>query len=61
VPVLDFNSGWYDLNLIKNYFMEKLAATCTEAKLASQGSKKMFVIATNFKFLNYLAPGTSYH
>jgi len=30
VPVLEFNSGKYDLNLIKQFFVEKLAETCTK-------------------------------
>jgi len=63
VPVLGFNSGKYDLNLIKQYFVEKLADTCTKIKVATQGSKTMFNITSKFKFLdviNYLGPGTSY-
>ena len=63
MPVLGFNSGKYDLNLIKQYFVEELSAACTKVKVATQGSKTMFVITPEFKFLdvmNYLAPGTSY-
>jgi len=63
VPVLGFNSGKYDLNLIKQYFVEKLADTCSKVKVATQGSKTMFIITPEFKFLdviNYLGPGTSY-
>ena len=63
VPILGFNSGKYDLNLIKQYFVEKLADTCTKVKVAIQGSKTMFIITPEFKFLdviNYLGPGTSY-
>ena len=63
VPVLGFNSGKYDLNLIKEYFTAKLADTCTKVKVATQGSKTMFIITPEFKFLdviNYLGPGTSY-
>ena len=44
VPVLGFNSGKYDLNLIKQHFVEKLADTCTKVKVATQGSKTMFII-----------------
>jgi len=63
LPVIGFNSGKYDLNLIKQYFVEKLADTCTKVKVATQGSKTMFIITPEFKFLdvmNYLAPGTTY-
>jgi len=63
VPVLGFNSGKYDLNLIEAYFVQQLAATCTKVKVASKGSQTMFVITPEFKFLdvmNYLGPGTSY-
>jgi len=51
VPVLGFNSGKYDLNLIKQYFVEELSAACTKVKVATQGSKTMFVITPEFKFL----------
>jgi len=63
VPVLGFNSGKYDLNLIKQYFVDELSDTCTKVKVATQGSKTMFMVTPEFKFLdviNYLAPGTSY-
>jgi len=63
VPVLGFNSGKYDLNLIKQYFVEKLADACTKVKVATQGSKTMFIITPEFKFLdviNYLGPDTLY-
>ena len=63
VPVMGFNSGKYDLNLIKQYFVEKQADTCTKVKVATQGSKIVFIIIPEFKFLdviNYLGPGTSY-
>ena len=63
--MLGFNSGKYDINLIKSYFAEQLADTCTKVKVASKGSQTMFVITTEFKFLDvmnyrYLGPGTSY-
>ena len=48
VPVLGFNSGKYDLNLIKQYFVEKLADTCTKVKVAAQSSKAMFIITPEF-------------
>jgi len=62
VPVLGLNSRKYDLNLIKEYFVQRLADTCPKAKVATQGSTTMFIITPEFKFLdviNYLAPGTS--
>ena len=63
VPVLGFNSGKYDLNLIRKYFAEVLADTEEKVKVAKNGRKIMFMSTSDFKFLdiiNYLAPGTSY-
>ena len=64
VPVLGFNSGKYDLNLIKQYFVEELSDTCTKVKLATQGSKTMFIIMpiimSFLDVMNYLAPGASF-
>ena len=64
VPVLGFNSGTYDLNLIKNYFAERLADTTTnKVRVAKHGNKIMFLLTSGFRFLdiiNYLGPGTSY-
>jgi len=63
VPVLGFKSEKYDLNLIKQYFVEKLADTCTKVKVATHGSQTMFIITPEFKFLdviNCLGPGISY-
>ena len=63
VPVLGFNSGTYDLNLIKKYFAEKLADTTNKVRVAKHGNKIMFILTSGFRFLdiiNYLAPGTSY-
>ena len=63
VPVLGFNSGTYDLNLIKKYFAEKLADTTNKVRVAKNGNKIMFILTSGFRFLdiiNYLAPGTSY-
>ena len=50
MPVLGFNSGKYDLNLIKQYFIEKLADTCTKVKVATQGTKTMFIITPSLSF-----------
>ena len=63
MPVLGFNSGKYHLNLIKQYLVEKLSDRCTKVKVATQGSKTMFIITPEFKFLdviNNLGQGTSY-
>ena len=63
VPTLGFNSGSYDLNLIKNYFAEQLAGTVNKVRVAKNGSKIMFILTDRLRFLdiiNYLGPGTSY-
>ena len=63
VPTLGFNSGTYDLNLIKNYFVKELADTANKVRVAKSGSKIMFLLTDRLRFLdiiNYLGPGTSY-
>ena len=63
VVVTGFNSGQYDLNLIKEYFAEKLADTTNKVRVAKNGNKIMFILTSGFRFLdimNYLGPGTSY-
>ena len=63
VPTLGFNSGSYDLNLIKNYFAEQLAGATNKVRVAKNGSKIMFILTDRLRFLdiiNYLGPGTSY-
>ena len=63
VPVLGFNSGRYDLNLIREHFVESLSDTTGKVRVARNGNKIMFILTKNFRFLyiiNYLAPGTSY-
>ena len=63
VPVLGFNSGTYDLNLIKKHFAEKLADTTNKVRVAKNGNKIMFLLTSGFRFLdiiNYLGPGVSY-
>ena len=62
VPVVGFNSGTYDLNLIKKYFAEHLAETTGKVRVAKNGKKIMFLLTWGFRFLdiiNYLGPGTS--
>ena len=63
VPVVGFNSGTYDLNLIKKHFAEHLAETTGKVRVAKNGNKMMFVLTWGFRFLdiiNYLDRGTSY-
>ena len=63
VPVLGFNSGSYDLNLIKEYLAEILADTTSKVKVAKKANTTMFIMTNRFRFLdiiNYLGPGTSY-
>ena len=63
VPTLGFNSGSYDLNLIKNYFAKQLAGTTNKVRVAKNGSKIMFLLTDRLRFLdiiNYLGPGISY-
>ena len=63
VPVLGFNSGRYDLNLIGEHFAEYLSDTSGKVRVAKNGSKIMFLLTQEFRFLdiiNYLGPGTSY-
>ena len=67
VPVIGFNSGKYDLNLIKRYFVDKIAKADgdTDPKIfvARKENNYMFLTTDEFKFLdikNFLAPGMSY-
>ena len=73
VPVIGFNSGKYDLNLIKKYFVEELAkAEVTplggalkhpEIFVARKDNDYMFLTTEKFKFLdikNFLGGGMSY-
>ena len=61
MPVLGFNSGRYDLNLIKENFMEQITEPRGVIKVAKHTSKIMFMVNNNkFDMMNYLGPGTSY-
>jgi len=63
VPVLGFNCGRYDLNLIKEHFAELLADTTDKVQVGKKANKTMFMKTAGVRFLdiiNYLAPGTSY-
>ena len=61
VPVIGFNSGRYDLNLIRKYFISHL-----EQEKVDSGEKQgqiMYMKTPQFLFLhviNYLAPGITY-
>ena len=62
VPVFGFNSGRYDINMIKEYFVKNLAII-SDVNVAKKENSYMFLSKSNFKFLdikNYLAPGLSY-
>ena len=59
VPVFGFNSGRYDINMIKEYFVGDLAII-SDVNVAKKENSYMFLSTPNFKFLdikNYLAPG----
>ena len=62
VPVFGFNSGRYDINMIKEYFVKNLISL-SDVNVAKKENSYMFLSTPNFKFLdikNYLAPGLSY-
>ena len=62
VPVVGFNSGHYDLKLIRKYFVPVM----TQGRgvfAAEKNGRIMFISTPKFKFLdvmNYLAPGITY-
>ena len=64
VAVIGFNSGKYDINMIKRYFVERIAEDVNEKiKVAKKDNNYMFLTTSKFKFLdikNFLAPGMSY-
>ena len=66
-PVIEFNSGRYDLNLIKRYFVEEIAKVDEEVVpeifVARKVNSCMFLTTPKFKLLdikNFLAPNLSY-
>ena len=62
VKVFGFNSGRYDINMIKEYFVKNLAGI-SDVNVAKKENSYMFLSLPQFKFLdikNYLAPGLSY-
>ena len=63
VPVVGFNSGKYNLNLVKPNFAEQLSNKTKKVPVAKKVNKTMFLLTDGFRFLdiiNYLGPGTSY-
>ena len=68
VPVIGFNSGKYDLNMVKEYFVKKISYNkedgCNEDVFAANKENDyMFLTTSKFKFLdvkNYIGPGLSY-
>ena len=68
VPVIGFNSGKYDLNMVKEYFEKKISYNkedeCSEDVFAAKKENDyMFLTTSKFKFLdvkNYVVPGLSY-
>ena len=62
VPVFGFNSGRYDINMIKEYFVGDLAEI-SNVNVAKKENSYMFLSTPKFKFLDiksYLASGLSY-
>ena len=69
VPVIVFNNGRYDLNMVKEYFVKEISYNkedeCNEDMfVAMKENNYMFLTTPRFKFLdlkNYIGPGLSYH
>ena len=62
VPVFGFNSGKYDLNLVKEYFV-RTPLNMNDVTVAKKDNSYMFLTTPMYKFLdikNYLAPGLNY-
>ena len=67
VPVIGFNSGKCDLNMVKEYFVKKIAYNkddkCNEDVFAAKKENDyMFLTTSKFKFLDvksYVGPGLS--
>ena len=62
VPVVGFNSGHYDLKLIRQYFVP-LMTQDSDVFAAEKNGRIMFINTPKFKLLdvlNYLAPGITY-
>ena len=67
VPIISFNSGKYDLNMVKEYFVKKISYNkvdeCNEDVFAAKKENDYMLLTTpRFKFLdvkNYVGPGLS--
>ncbi len=62
MPVLGFNSGKYDINMIKEYFVKHMTESEGNISVAKKENSYMFLTTDNFKFLDvkaYLAPDLS--
>ena len=68
VPLISFNSGKYDLNMVKEYFVKEISYNkddeCNEDVFAAKKENDyMFLTTSTIKFLdvkNYIGPGLSY-
>ena len=65
VPVIGFNSGKYDLNMVKKYFVNNISYNkedeCNEDVFAEK-KENDYMFLSKFKFLdvkNYVEPGLS--
>ena len=54
VPVLGFNSGRYDLNLIQEHFAERLSDTTGKVRVAKNGNKIMFILTKKLSLSRHL-------
>jgi len=50
VPVLGFNSGFYDLNVIEKYFVDRLTEITPKPKVGAKGKKKNIRSNPRFPF-----------
>ena len=68
VPLISFNSGKYDLNMVKEYFVKEISYNkddeCNENVFAAKKENDyMFLTTSTIKLLdvkNYIGPGLSY-
>ena len=68
VPVIGFNSGKYDINMVKEYFVREISYNeedeCNKDVFAAKKENDfMFLTTPKFKFLgvkNYIGLGLSY-
>ena len=61
VPVIGFNSGKYDLNMVKEYFVKEICYNKEDEDVsaAKKENNYMFLTTSKFKFLdvkNYIGP-----